>query len=105
MRSTTFDYAPLSRSTIGFDRFLDMVNAAQRAGSEENYPPYNIKRLGDDRYQISLAVAGFGSDDIAVTAEQNILTIEGQKAEKKEQRECLYRGISARPLQASIQLG
>lgn len=94
MRTTTFDYAPLSRSTIGFDRLLDMVSAAQRAGSEDNYPPYNIQRLGDDSYQISLAVAGFGPDEIAITAEQNVLTIEGKKAEK-EQGEYLYRGISA----------
>jgi molecular chaperone IbpA len=57
MRTTTFDYAPLSRSTIGFDRFLDMVDAAQRASGDDHYPPYNIERLGDDRYQISLAVA------------------------------------------------
>jgi molecular chaperone IbpA len=103
MRTTTFDYAPLSRSTIGFDRFLEMVDAAQRAGGEDHYPPYNIERLGDDRYQISLAVAGFGPDDIAVTAEQNVLTIEGQKAEK-EQREYLYRGISARPFKRQFNL-
>lgn len=102
MRTTTFDYAPLSRSTIGFDRFLDMVDAAQRAGRDDNYPPYNIERL-DDRYQISLAVAGFCPEDIAVTAEQNVLTIEGQKAEK-EQSEYLYRGISARPFKRQFNL-
>ena len=103
MRTTTFDYAPLWKSTIGFDHFLDMVDAAQRAGSDDNYPPYNIERLGDDRYQISLAVAGFGPDDIAVTAEQNVLTIEGQKAEK-EQREYLYRGISGRHFKRQFNL-
>jgi molecular chaperone IbpA len=103
MRTTTFDYAPLSRSTIGFDRFLEMVDAAQRAGRDDNYPPYNIERLGDDSYQISLAVAGFGPDDIAVTAEQNVLTIEGQKAEQ-EQRGYLYRGISARPFRRQFNL-
>jgi len=103
MRTTTFDYAPLSRSTIGFDRFLEMVDAAQRASGEDNYPPYNIERLGDDRYQISLAVAGFCPEDIAVTAEQNILTIEGQKAEKA-QSEYLYRGISARPFKRQFNL-
>lgn len=103
MRTTTFDYTPLWRSTIGFDRFLDMVDAAQRAGSDANYPPYNIERLGDDSYQISLAVAGFGPDDIAVTAEQNVLTIEGQKAEK-EQREYLYRGISGRHFKRQFNL-
>ena len=103
MRTTTFDYAPLWKSTIGFDHFLDMVDAAQRAGSDDNYPPYNIERLGDDSYQISLAVAGFGPDDIAVTAEQNVLTIEGQRAEK-EQREYLYRGISGRHFKRQFNL-
>src|SRR6202045_3533309 len=60
-----------------FDRLFDLVETAQRAG-EDNYPPYNIERLGDDRYQISLAVAGFAPDDISVTAEQNVVTIEGR---------------------------
>jgi molecular chaperone IbpA len=103
MRTTTFDFAPLWRSTIGFDRFFDLVDAAQRAGSEDHYPPYNIERLGDDSYQISLAVAGFGPDDIAVTAEQNVLTIEGQKPDK-EQREYLYQGISPRHFKRQFNL-
>src|SRR6266480_7229779 len=94
MRTTTFDFAPLWRSTIGFDRFFDLVDAAQQAGSEDNYPPCNVERLGEDRYQISLALAGFSADEIAVTAEQNTVTIEGCKAEKGR-REYLYQGISA----------
>ena len=96
-------FRPLWRSTIGFDHFFDLVDAAQRAGSEDHYPPYNIERLGDDSYQISLAVAGFGPDDIAVTAEQNVLTIEGQKPDK-EQREYLYQGISARHFKRQFNL-
>jgi molecular chaperone IbpA len=103
MRTTTFDFAPLWRSTIGFDRFFDLVDAAQQAGSEDHYPPYNIERLGDDSYQISVAVAGFRPDDIAVTAEQNVLTIEGQKSDK-EQREYLYQGISARHFKRQFNL-
>jgi molecular chaperone IbpA len=95
MRTTTFDFAPLWRSTIGFDRLFDLADAAQRLTDDDNYPPYNIERLGDDRYQISLAVAGFAPDEIAITAEQNVLTIEGRKPEK-EPREFLYQGISAR---------
>ena len=93
MRS--YDFSPLWRSTIGFDRLFDLVETAQRAG-EDNYPPYNIERLGDDSYQISLAVAGFSPDEISVTAEHNVVTIEGNKMNKTE-REYLYRGISARP--------
>jgi len=92
MRS--YDFAPLWRSTIGFDRLLDLAEIAQRA-SEDNYPPYNIERLTDDRYQISLAVAGFAPDDITITAEQNVVTVEGSKQDKPES-EFLYRGISTR---------
>jgi molecular chaperone IbpA len=90
------------RSTIGFDRLFDLVETAQRAG-EDNYPPYNIERLGEDRYQISLAVAGFSPDEISVTAEQNVVTIEGNRADKTE-REYLYRGISARPFKRQFNL-
>src|SRR6202048_888036 len=97
-----YDFAPLWRSTIGFDRLFDLAEAAQRAG-EDHYPPYNIERLSDDRYQISLAVAGFSPDEISVTAEQNVVTIEGNKAEKTE-REYLYRGISARPFKRQFNL-
>jgi molecular chaperone IbpA len=98
----TYDLSPLFRSTIGFDRLFDFVEAAQRAG-EDHYPPYNIERLGDDRYRISLAVAGFSPDEISVTAEQNVVTIEGNKAEKAE-GEYLYRGISARPFKRQFSL-
>ncbi len=100
MRS--YDFSPLWRSTIGFDRLFDLAETAQRAG-EDNYPPYNIERLAEDRYQISLAVAGFAPDEITVTAEQNVVTIEGSKADKME-REYLYRGISARPFKRQFSL-
>ena len=98
----TYDFSPLWRSTIGFDRLFDLAEAAQRA-SEDHYPPYNIERLGDDRYQISLAVAGFSPDEISVTAEQNVVTIEGNKTEKTE-REYLYRGISTRRFKRQFNL-
>ena len=100
MRS--YDFAPLWRSTIGFDRLFDLVETAQRAG-EDNYPPYNIERLSEDRYQIALAVAGFAPDEISVTAEQNVVTIEGSKNDKAE-REYIYRGISARPFKRQFNL-
>ena len=66
---TTYDFAPLWRSTIGFDRLLDLVDAAQHGGTEDNYPPCNVERLSEDRYQISLAVAGFTPDEITITAD------------------------------------
>jgi molecular chaperone IbpA len=98
----TYDFAPLWRSTVGFDRLFDLAETAQRAG-EDNYPPYNIERLADDRYQISLAVAGFAPDDISITAEQNVVTIEGSKTEKAE-RDFLYRGISTRTFRRQFNL-
>jgi len=100
MRS--YDFSPLWRSTIGFDRLFDLAESAQRA-TEDHYPPYNIERLGDDCYQISLAVAGFSPDEISITAEQNVLTIEGNKPEKTE-REYLYRGISTRAFKRQFNL-
>jgi len=98
----TYDFAPLWRSTIGFDRLFDLVDETQRT-VEDNYPPYNIERLGDDRYQIALALAGFAPDELAITAEQNVLTVEGRKSDK-EGREYLYQGISARPFKRLFNL-
>jgi molecular chaperone IbpA len=99
----TYDLNPLWRSTIGFDRFFDLVDAAQHADSDDNYPPANVERIAEDRYQISLALAGFSPDEIAITAEQNVLTVEGRKADKG-QREFLYQGISARPFKRQFNL-
>ena len=87
---------------MGFDHLFDLAETAQRAG-EDNYPPYNIERPADDRYQISLAVAGFAPDDISITAEQNVVTIEGSKTEKAE-RDFLYRGISTRTFRRQFSL-
>ena len=90
------DLSALWRSSVGFDRMLDVIDDAFRWTDEENDPPYDIEKTGDDKYRISLAVAGYSPDEIAVTAEQNVLTVEGRKADK-EDREYLYRGISQRP--------
>ncbi|OKO91302.1 heat-shock protein [Bradyrhizobium sp. NAS80.1] len=100
---TTFDFAPLWRSTIGFDHLADLVDSTMRQATEDYYPPYNIERSGEDHYRISLAVAGFGADDITVTAEQNALTIEGSKPEKAA-GEYLYQGIAARPFRRVFNL-
>src|ERR1700752_4755425 len=97
----TYDLSPLWRSTIGFDRLFDLAEMAQRVG-EDNYPPYNIERLAEDRYQISLAVAGFAPSDIAITAEHNVVTIEGSKPEQSRARFPLSRHLDPQ-LQAAIQ--
>jgi molecular chaperone IbpA len=98
----TYDFSPLFRSAIGFDRLFDLAETVHRAG-EENYPPYNIERFAEDRYQIALAIAGFSPDEISVTAEQNVLTIEGNKVDKGE-REYIYRGISTRHFKRQFSL-
>ena len=100
---TAYDFTPLWRSTIGFDRLLDLVDTAQQNSADENYPLCNVERLGEDRYQISLALAGFSPDEIAIAAEPGVLTVEGRKAEKP-QREFLYRGISSRPFKRRFNL-
>jgi molecular chaperone IbpA len=97
-----YDFTPLWRSTIGFDRLFDLAEAAQHA-AEETYPPYNIERLADDRYAISLALAGFSPNEIAITAAQNVLTVEGGKQDKDE-RVFLYRGIANRPFKRQFNL-
>jgi molecular chaperone IbpA len=89
-----YDWTPLWRSTIGFDRLFDVLDEVQRT-AEESYPPYNIERLDENRFQISVALAGFMPDEVALTVEQNILTLEGRKSEKDE-KIFLHRGISAR---------
>ena len=100
---TTFDFAPLWRSTIGFDHVADLVDGALRQSNDDNYPPYNIERSSENHYRISLAVAGFGVNDITLTAEQNLLTIAGKKPEGHA-REYLYQGIAARPFRRVFNL-
>jgi molecular chaperone IbpA len=89
-----YDWTPLWRSTIGFDRLFDVLDEVQRT-TEETYPPYNIERIGENRFQISVALAGFAPEEVALTVEQNVLTLEGRKTEKEE-KQFLHRGISAR---------
>jgi molecular chaperone IbpA len=100
---TTFDLAPLWRSTVGFDRLVDLIEDSVRLTGGDNYPPYNIERAAEDHFQISLALAGFTPDDITITAEQNVLTVEGRKSTKGE-HQYLYQGISARPFRRIFNL-
>ena len=102
-----YDLTPLWRSTVGFDRVFDRVfdlldNSGRWTG-EDNYPPYNIQRTDDDHYQITLALAGFSTEEVSVTAEQNVLTVEGRKAESADQQ-YLYQGIPARPFRRVFNL-
>ena len=99
----TYDLPTLRRSTVGFDRLFDLIDETARWSGEDNYPPYNIERTGEDKYQISLALAGFTPEEVAVTAEQNVLTVEGRKPEKGD-HQYLYQGISARPFRRVFNL-
>ena len=99
-----FDLAPFWRSTVGFDRLFNMMeDDALRWSSDANYPPYNIERTGEDSYGVTLALAGFTPDDISITAENHVLTVEGRKQEKGEHH-YLYQGISARPFRRQFNL-
>ena len=93
--STTFDFTPLFRSSIGFDRMLNALQAASRVESIDNWPPYDIEKSGEDAYRVSLAVAGFGQDDLTITQEQNMLMVTGQKA-GEDSAQYLHRGIAGR---------
>lgn len=102
-----FDFAPLWRSSIGFDRVFDLINNTQLLEGQENYPPYDIIRTGEETYRISLAVAGFSPDEINITAQQNLLVVIGRKVDDKAEKsgqDFLYRGISARAFDRKFSL-
>jgi molecular chaperone IbpA len=99
----TFDPTPLWRSTVGFDRLFDLIDSSLSLPGDDNYPPYNIERTGEDAYHISLALAGFTPDEVTLTAEQNMLTVEGRKADKGD-TQYLYQGISGRPFRRQFSL-
>lgn len=99
-----FDLSPLYRSTVGFDRLAQLLDDV---GSFEvpAYPPYNIERVGEDHYRVTMAVAGFGHSDITVEVKQNTLTVTGKKAEKSASKsEFLHQGIAQRAFERRFQL-
>ncbi len=100
----TFDLSPLYRSTVGFDRLFDMLGEGFDAAP--GYPPYNIERTGENDYRITVAVAGFGDNELSLEAKENTLTIKGEKAqnEDKAENEVLYQGIAARAFERVFQL-
>jgi molecular chaperone IbpA len=89
-----FDFAPLFRTAIGFDRLARMVDAA--ATADASYPPYNIERTGDDAYSLTMAVAGFGPEDIDLTVKENTLLVTGRASAEASKAEVLYRGLAGR---------
>ncbi|MDM9623306.1 Hsp20 family protein [Rhizobium sp. S96] len=101
--ATSYDYAPLFRSSVGFDRVFDLLENAQRARSTNDWPPYDIVKTGDDNYRILIAVAGFTRDDIDITFQSNLLTVAGKKPEGQAEA-YLHRGIAYRPFEHRFEL-
>ncbi|EHJ96133.1 Hsp20 family protein [Agrobacterium sp. 22-3674b3] len=101
--ATSYDYAPLYRSSIGFDRVFNLLENAQRTRSISDWPPYDIIRTGEDSYQISIAVAGFTRDEIDITFQSNLLTVTGKRQETPAEG-YLHRGIAARPFEHRFEL-
>ena len=92
----TYDFAPLFRTAIGFDRLARLVDTAQESAATQAYPPYNIERTGDDSYRLTMAVAGFSPDDIELVVKDNTLFITGRVKAEAAKGEVLYRGIAGR---------
>jgi len=101
----TFDLSPLFRSTVGFDRMSQLLDSALRVDEAQlSYPPYNIEKTGEDSYRITMAVAGFGQDDLSIVSQENSVTISGKAQEVPEGVEYLHRGIARRAFQRRFEL-
>ena len=99
------DFAPLYRSTVGFDRLFDLLDSVPGfdAGATA-YPPYNIERLSENEYRVTMAVAGFAEDEIHVDVKEQTLTVRGEKKAEDKERQFLHRGIAARSFERRFQL-
>ena len=100
------DFAPLYRSTVGFDRLFSMLDDMTQPDTASTYPPYNIERTDENAYRISMAVAGFGENELSIETHQNSLVVRGEKTENKEEgdKQVLFRGIAARSFERRFQL-
>jgi molecular chaperone IbpA len=101
---TTFDFSPLYRTSVGFDRLASLMSTASRQDQGNSYPPYNIRTTGENNYQITMAVAGFSEADIDITTELNRLLVTGNRAEEDEKGEYLHRGIATRSFERRFNL-
>jgi molecular chaperone IbpA len=102
MRS--YDFAPLYRSVVGFDRRAKLLETAASAEGPGGYPPYNIETVGENAYRIELAVAGFKPDELTVDVKENVLTVSGRKAANDEAKRYLHRGLAERDFERRFQL-
>jgi molecular chaperone IbpA len=100
-----FDFSPLYRSTVGFDRLANILDQVMTADPSQNtYPPYNIEKTGEDAYRITIAVAGFSDDELTIEAREGALVVSGRKGESDEGRAFLHRGIATRAFERRFQL-
>ncbi len=99
-----YDLSPLFRSAIGFDRLANTLETLHNSNSSGGYPPYNIELVDEDRYTITMAVAGFTQDDLEIEVKENMLRVSGQKKEEDAGRKYLHRGIANRSFERSFQL-
>lgn len=101
-----FDLTPYRRSTVGFDRLFDLIENSARLQQSDNYPPYNIERVDEDRYRVTIAVAGFKANEIDITAQQNLLQVTGRKADvsETERANYLHLGIANRSFERRFEL-
>ena len=101
----TYDFSPLYRSTVGFDRLFDLLDQTARIESPPNWPPYNIERTGEDDYRITMALAGFSPDEIELVQKENTLFVAGHKSQDQQGgTEVLHRGIATRPFRQTFNL-
>ncbi|WP_457093786.1 Hsp20 family protein [Microvirga sp. P5_D2] len=100
----TFDISPLYRSTVGFDRLFDLLDQTARVEPMTNWPPYNIEKLGEDQYRITMAVAGFSPDEIELTQHESNLLVTGNKHSEPEATQYLHRGIATRAFKQTFNL-
>ena len=100
-----FDLTPYRRSAIGFDRLFDMLEASARQANPDNYPPFNLERLADDHYRITLAIAGFARDEVEIVAQQNLLLVKGKKDDQAANAGAyLHLGIANRSFERRFEL-
>jgi molecular chaperone IbpA len=100
----TIDLTPLYRTIVGFDRMANLIETGSRLDTAPGWPPYNIEQTGEDSYQIELAVAGFGPDDLSIDLKEGLLTVTGKKAATDDGRTYLHRGIAERGFERRYQL-
>lgn len=100
----TFDFSPLYRSAVGFDRMTSLLDAAQKSATADSFPPYNIEKTGEDAYRITLAVAGFGAQDLNMEVRDGQLVIVGKGDSEGGDAEYLHRGIARRAFERRFQL-